>query len=112
MNVILLQSDLEGSACVEVANQLARWGLIPEMQDFGHQFQDAYGAKHAGWRHAQLPACLDNWNLWHCNLQQVGVCSNPCLYVKTRQWTKYHFNYQFSFSAALLLGSGLSCTTS
>ena len=74
MNLLLLQSDVTGMGCVEVANQLARWGLTHHMHSFGEQFQAAYGAQHAGWRHPHLPHCLTSWTTEDFNLQKVTVC--------------------------------------
>lgn len=75
MNLLLLQSDVTGTGCVEVANQLAKWGLITHMHTFGEQFQAAYGAQHAGWRHPHLLQCLNGWTQWDSHLQEVTVCS-------------------------------------
>ena len=46
---------------MEVANQLAAWGLTGQMNRFGEQCQAAYGAQHAGRRNILLDGCLSGW---------------------------------------------------
>lgn len=55
---LLLQANVAGPGCVEVANQLATWGLIGQMNRFGEQCQ---AAQHAGRRNVLLDGCLSGW---------------------------------------------------
>lgn len=68
-----VQADVEGLGCVEVAAQLAEWGLTTHMHNFGEQCQAAFGAQHAGWRHMAHADCLSSWNTAAVAIQNVRL---------------------------------------
>ena len=72
-----MQVDLAGDACVKVVNQLAKWGLLPEMSRYVEEFQAACMHSHAGWRHPSLATCVVKWNQVSTQLRQVGLSLIP-----------------------------------
>ncbi|KAL3152079.1 hypothetical protein ABBQ32_001188 [Trebouxia sp. C0010 RCD-2024] len=49
--------DIEGSACLHVAQQLCRWGFLPQLHHFLNEFQTSYAAKTRGQEHGALLRC-------------------------------------------------------
>lgn len=57
MWIPVLQVDIEGSACLHVAQQLCRWGFLPQLHHFLNEFQTSYAAKTRGQEHGALLRC-------------------------------------------------------
>lgn len=53
----VLQVEMKGSACLHVAQQLCRWGFLPQLHHFLNGFQAAYTAKTRGRQHGALLRC-------------------------------------------------------
>ncbi len=67
----LLQLDMTSSACIEIANQLARWGLEEDLADFAMGYQLAYWDLTGTVVHAGLASCITGWHDMQANLAQV-----------------------------------------
>ena len=75
---VSVQVDMEGSACLDVAQQLCRWGLLPQLHHFLVQFQSAYAAKTGGQVHQALLSCAEDCKTALQDLEEVCM-PHACL---------------------------------
>ena len=68
---VCVQADLVGPGCVDVADQLAQWGLFGQMKRFGEQCQAACCAQYGGERNVVLDDRLNRWNDWEIAIEEV-----------------------------------------
>ena len=68
-----VQLDVTSVTCINVASQLARWGLAAELCEFAKQFQEAHRAQTL-WQHGPLVALMNDWNRQLLQLDQVAFC--------------------------------------
>lgn len=66
-----MQADVVGPGCVEVVDQLAKWGLFGQVKIFGEQCQAAHCAQYGGQRNIDLDARLSGWNDWDIAIEEV-----------------------------------------
>ena len=71
----MVQADMEGSACLDVALQLCSWGFLPHMNHFLAEYQAAYAAKTGGQEHQPLLHCAAQYQVEYHDLQEVRRCT-------------------------------------
>ena len=70
----VLQVEMKGSACLHVAQQLCRWGFLPQLHHVLAQFQAAYTAQTSGQEHGALLCCATSCGTALQDLEEVRAC--------------------------------------
>ena len=66
-----LQLDMSSPVSLSIADQLAKWGFMCEMESFASQLQAACWPVTHKWANAKLASCTTSWSQQTSELGQV-----------------------------------------